>query len=68
MAQNEIELTFKWENTVTFEVTARDNGSPLTIIKMDENDDIANLWPAASDLVERYMKSLMARIGKEMAA
>ncbi len=68
MAQNEVELTFKWENDVVFEVDIRDNQHALTLVKMEENGQISELWPAASDLMERYVKSLMARIGQDMAS
>ncbi|KKL60916.1 hypothetical protein LCGC14_2200510 [marine sediment metagenome] len=69
MAQKEIEVIFKWENSVSFEVTIKEDANPvLVLIKMEENGDITNLWPAAKDLVERYIRSLMAQVGKEMKA
>jgi len=68
VAEHEIEITLKWENNVSFEATTKvDTGEVLTLAKLDENGEIATLWPAMSDLVERYIKSLMTRIGKEMA-
>ncbi|KKM60905.1 hypothetical protein LCGC14_1537110 [marine sediment metagenome] len=67
MAQNEIELTIKWENNVAFEVTIKDNQHTLTLVKMEENGDIAHLWPSATDLMERFIKRTMERIGKEMS-
>lgn len=68
MAEHEVEITLKWENNVSFRVTTKeDDGSVLTLSCMDENGVIATLWPAESDKMERYIRSLMARIGKEMA-
>ena len=69
MADHEIELTLKWENSVSFEMTTKEDAGPvLTIIKMDENGHISALWPAATDLVEKHIRVLMKRIGEEMAA
>lgn len=67
MAQSKIELEITWENNVAFTVTTKENAGPVkTLILMDENGEIANLWPSATDLLERYIKSVMAKIGKEM--
>lgn len=68
MAEHEIEITLKWENNVSFEATTKeDDGAVLSLARMDENGQIAILWPSQSDCLERYIKSIMARIGKEMA-
>ena len=64
-----IELTLSWENNVSFRVTSKEDGHPapvLDIIKIDENGHLPELWPAVSDIVERYIKALMNRIGNEM--
>ena len=66
MAEQELEMTFKWENDESFEVIIQEDGEPKTLVKMDENGDIASLWSSVSDLLERYIKSLMTRIGKDM--
>lgn len=68
MAETEIEILIKWENNVSFEVTAKENDGPtLTIVKADENGQITILWPALTDVMERYIKAIMARIGQEMS-
>jgi len=68
MAEHEIEIVLTWENTKGFGATSKeDDGPVLTLAKLDENGEIKTLWPAMSDLIERFMKSLMTRIGKEMA-
>lgn len=68
MAETEIELTVKWENGAAFEVTAKEDAGPtVTIVKAEENGDMAALWSAITDVMERYIKTLMARIGKDMA-
>jgi len=69
MASTRIRVDIKWENNVEFEVTCKENdGDTLTVDKVEENGCIAELWPAVTDKVERYIKSVMARIGKEMAS
>lgn len=68
MAENEIEVTIKWENGVTFEMTWKENDGPvLTLVKVDENGCIKEMWSAITDVVERCLKATMARIGKDMA-
>lgn len=68
MAEHEIEIVLTWENNKSFEVTTKeDNGDVLVLSRMDENGMIATLWPAEADKMERYIKSLMTRVGKEMA-
>ncbi len=71
MAKSKLELTFEWENNVNFEVKVKETtpGEPVknyTVVNSDENNHISATWPALADVVERYMKSLMAKIGKEM--
>ena len=68
MAGTKIELEIKWKNNASFEVTAKENdGETATIVKADENGDLSALWSAFADVMERYIKTLMARIGKDMA-
>ena len=67
MAETEIELKITWENKVAFEVTAKeDAGDTVTVVRAEENGDLQALWPALTDVLERYIKTLMARIGKDM--
>jgi len=68
MPEHKIEIEIKWENDVSFEVTSKeDDGPTLTLIKMDENCCIATLWPAVTDILRRYIRFLMTKIGKDMA-
>lgn len=68
MPGSEIELKVTWENTASFEVTVKEDAGPvLTVVKADENGNLAAMWPALTDAVERYIKALMSRIGKEMS-
>ena len=69
MAETKIELEIKWENNKVFQVLARENGGEIKIVvKAEENGDLTTLWSAFTDVMERYIKTLMARIGKEMAS
>ena len=68
MADTKIKMVISWENQKSFHVTIKeDNGDTLDLVKMDENGCIMALWPAMTDIMERYTRSLMQRIGEEMA-
>ena len=69
MAETIIDLRISWENNQSFEAQSQEDSGPvLTIAKMDENGHISTLWPALTDIMERYIKALMVRIGEEMAS
>lgn len=69
MAATRIRVDIEWENNVGFEITAKEGaGSVLTVIKADENGHLAELWSSYTDIVERYIKAIMARVGREMAS
>lgn len=69
MAETKVLLEVAWENNVSFEINAKeDDGPVLAVIKTDENGSVDVMWPALTDVVERYIKALMARIGKEMTS
>ena len=64
----QIDIRFTWENNNEFEVLSKEGSQDtVTLVRMEENGNISALWPAATDLIERHFKSLMARIGSEMA-
>ena len=65
----EIQVMLYWENNVSFQVTSKEDGQgapTLDIVKLDENGHLPELWPAITDVVERYVKALMTRIGNDM--
>lgn len=63
-----IKLVIKWQNDSHFDVTSKENDEDVvTVLHMDENGDIPVLWPSATDMMERHIKNLMARIGADMA-
>ena len=67
MAATVIDVRIEWENGVAFEVQAQEGSGPVvTIVKAGENGNLAVMWSALTDVTERYIKALMARIGKEM--
>lgn len=68
MAETVIDLKIAWENNQHFHVQSQEDSGPvLTVVKVDENGDIAALWPSLIDLMERHIKGIMARVGTEMA-
>lgn len=67
MAETIITVKFIWDNNVEFKVTTKeDDGATLNVLQMHENGNISALFPAAKDLVDRYIKTLMVRIDGEM--
>jgi len=67
MANHEYELQLKWENGVSFEMTTKyDNGAVFTVVKMDENQSIAILWPYIDKICRSYFNKITGEIGTEM--
>lgn len=65
--ETRIRIDIIWENNVAFDVAAKENDAKFkTVVRVEENGHISDLWPAVTDTVERYIKALMARIGKDM--
>ncbi len=70
---NELELTFKWKNGVSFEVVAKSTpaGGPVTtytVIKADENTHMLTFWDSLTSIMTTYVQRNMAEIRKEMEA
>lgn len=68
---NELELTFKWKNGVSFELLAKatPSGGPVetyVVVKADENAHLLEVWGGLSDVIEQYIKHTMDDIRKEM--
>lgn len=67
MAAKELELTLKWENGVSFEMTTkRDAEAVSTVVKLDENGQIANLWPNIHKICQTFFLAELTTIGTEM--
>ena len=67
MAEKEVELTLKWENNKSFEMTETSNGVTKTVIKTEENDHLADMWQSTSTACLDYMDAVLRMIGGEMA-
>ncbi len=67
MAEQVRLVRLTWENEVGFKMDTKiDAGSYITIIEMDENGNIAQLWPFAQQLCEKYFEKTITGIGTEM--
>jgi len=69
MAEHELELTLTWENQKAFKMTAKEDGagSPkITILEIEEDGHIADLWPFLQRACETYFTKQLAKIGFEM--
>lgn len=67
--ENEAEITLAWENNVGFCMTQKVNSDPeKIIIKLEENGDIASLWPHIEDACQQFFNNLLSKIGSDMRA
>ena len=67
MAAQVQRITISWENGTGFQVATKyGDDAALTLVEMDENGHIDVLWPAVTDIVTKYVRTLMAIIGDEM--
>ncbi len=66
MAEKEIEITLKWENNVSFEMTTKEDGGQRTVVKADENGHIGDIWPHLEGICKLYILKILKEIGDEM--
>ena len=71
MAANRFRITIDWENNVQFKVEAQRmlpvQEPPFTIVRVDENEHLLDIWSSAVDIMERFIKAKMEDIRKDMA-
>ena len=69
MAATEILMKFAWENGEGFTMTSKENDDAvLTVVDIDENGYMSELWPHTQSMCEDYVKKELNRIGAEMKA
>lgn len=62
-------IRLTWENGVSFKMdTKLDAESYVTILEMDENGNIAQLWASAQQLCEKYFEATITGVGNDMKA
>jgi hypothetical protein len=68
MAARQLVLIFQWENTKSFQLLAQEPGMEnyLTIVRVEENSDLASLWHDVQDICEKYCLQQIKQIGNEM--
>ena len=67
MAEQERLIKLTWENGVKFEMDSKLGADPYkTVVKMDEDGDIASLWGVLQKVCETSFKLTMNGIGDEM--
>jgi len=67
MAEDKMEITFTWENDVMFKMDTKFNAEDkITVIKVEENGDIANLWSGIQSICERTVTRHLDIIGGVM--
>lgn len=67
MALNVVTIKLKWENEKSFEMTEDATGEVISIIKVEENGHISNIWPQIKTICTNYFGIQMDKIGVEMA-
>lgn len=69
MAESELEIKFKWENNVSFEMLSkRDAEAVQTVVKADENTHLALIWSSLQSICQAYFQAELKKIGDEMKA
>jgi len=67
MAEQEMEVTFKWENDVFFSMSTRKNQDErITDIRIEENAHIDTIWSAIQSACIGRVSQILSDIGKEM--
>ena len=65
--EKEFEVQIKWENQKFFRMRAKPNGADwMTIIEVEENGCLNNLWPHIENLCNQFFQERMNSIGNEM--
>ena len=69
MAETRVEVDFNWENDNFLTVRSREDvGDWVTIITIEENAHINEMWGPIEQICRVYCTRLIERIGKEMKA
>jgi len=64
--ENKLTLTFKWENKKAFELKADNAAENVTIIRVEEDGNIALLWSNIEAVCSLYVKAELEKMGKDM--
>ena len=63
---NKLTLTFKWENKKAFELKSDNDVEKVTIIRVEEDGNIALLWSNIEAVCSLYVKAELEKMGKDM--
>jgi len=71
MAENKIKMGIKWEDNSHFESTAKANIDGVeipnfNIISVDENNHMINAWREITEIMEKFIRKVMADILVDM--
>jgi len=68
--EKELEIKIKWQNAAYYEMKAKcehcEDEDFITIVKVDENTNMARIWPNVEAICQDYFESHMRDIGTEM--
>ena len=69
MASTKVEITYTWENDKSLKVTSQeDDGDKLTVVDIDENGYIGQIWGYVEGILGTHSTLLHKRIETEMSA
>lgn len=67
MAEGTIVITLRWENQEFFEATSKkDDGDTITIVRVEEDGNIAAVWPHVGDIIKEQIRRDLDTIGSDM--
>lgn len=67
MAEQTMKITLTWENGVSFSMDTKLNAEDkITVIEVEENGDIANLWSGIQSICEKTVTRHLDIIGGVM--
>jgi len=69
MAQQVREIKISWENNDSIKIESQlDSGGWETILEMDEDGHLGDLWANIQVILEKYFTAVLNVIGSEMKA
>lgn len=69
MAEKQVEIELNWENGNYFEMKLKpDDGDWLQVVRVDEQGNIATIWPKVEQICLLAFAKKCAEIGEEMRA
>jgi hypothetical protein len=66
MTEKTITFKFKYENNKEFSFTCDNGEEDITIVKVEENGHLAELWPDVESICQKFFHQKLTDVGREM--